>query len=106
VLYAVMVLLVGSLPNLQPPVSFSNADKLAHVLEYLGLGALLTRACRATWNAPAAPMAAICLGILVGTCDEWHQAFVPGRSSSGLDLLADTVGLGLAPLALRAFVRS
>ena len=52
VLYAAVVLAVGSLPNLHPPFSFSNSYKLIHVFEYLVLGLLLTRATRATWRAP------------------------------------------------------
>ena len=103
VLYAAVVLFVGSLPNLHPPFSFSNSDKLMHVFEYLVLGLLLTRATRATWRAPVpAALLALCLGIAVGTTDEWHQASVPGRSSSAFDLMADTLGLALAPFALRA----
>jgi len=69
--YAAMVLFVGSRPNLRPPLSFENADKVLHILEYFGLGLFLTRAARATWVAavPAA-LLALCVGILVGTCDE------------------------------------
>ena len=106
VAYTALVLFVGSRSNLRPPFSFAQADKLMHATEYLGLGLLLTRAARATWGArqPAA-MVALCLGILVGTCDELQQAHIPGRSSSGFDLMADTVGLALAPLVIRAFAR-
>lgn len=104
--YVAMVLFVGSRPNLRPPLSFENADKVLHILEYFGLGLFLTRAARATWVAavPAA-LLALCVGILVGTCDELQQAHVPGRSASAFDLMADTVGLGLAPFVLRAFAR-
>ena len=41
---------------------------------------------------------AIALGVLIGTADELFQAVVPGRDSSALDLLADTIGLTLAQL--------
>src|SRR5262245_24962770 len=105
--YAALVLFIGSRPHLRPPVSFFGADKVMHGIEYLGLGLLLTRAARATWRArvPAA-LVALCLGIMVGTYDELQQAHVPGRSSSGFDLMADAVGVALAPLALRAFGRN
>src|SRR5437773_1090551 len=75
--YAAMVLFVGSRPNLRPPFSFDQADKVLHLMEYLGLGLFLTRAARATWVAavPAA-LLALCLGILVGTYDELQQAHV------------------------------
>jgi VanZ family protein len=34
-----------------------------------------------------------------------NQSRVPGRSCDVFDLLADTVGLALAPLVVRAFTR-
>jgi len=104
--YVALVLFVGSRPHLRPPITFVQADKVMHAFEYLVLGLLLARAARATWasRVPAA-LVALCLGILVGTCDELQQAHVPGRSSSGFDLMADTVGLALAPLVTRAFTR-
>lgn len=106
-LCAAGVLFVGSRPNLKPPISFSNSDKVAHVSEYMVLGLMLTRATMATWKAkvPAA-LLAVSLGLLVGTTDELTQAHVPGRSCSGFDLMADAVGLVLAPLAIRAFARA
>jgi VanZ family protein len=106
-LCAAAVLFLGSRPNLKPPVSFPFVDKLLHMSEYGVLGILLTRAVRASWDAatPAA-LAALCLGVAIGTADEVHQAQVPGRSSDAFDLLADTAGLALAPFAMRAFTRA
>ena len=106
-LCAAGVLFLGSRPNLRPPISFSNSDKLVHIAEYCFLGLMLTRATRATWK-PRVPAAlvAVSLGLLVGTTDELNQAHVPGRSCSGFDLMADAVGLVLAPLAIRAFARA
>ena len=107
VLCAALVLFVGSRPNLKPPLSFANSDKLAHIAEYMVLGLMLTRAVRASGPAllPSA-LVAVSLGILVGTTDELTQAHVPGRSCSGFDLLADAIGLALAPLAILAFTRA
>src|SRR6185295_10991524 len=48
---------------------------------------------------------AICLGIMVGTCDELFQSTVPGRQSDVFDLMADTAGLTLAQLVLRVISR-
>lgn len=105
-LYAALVLFIGSRPHLHPPISFLGADKVAHTAMYLGLGLLLTRATRATWKSPLpAALLAVCLGILVGTGDELNQAHVPGRSCDVFDLMADTAGLALAPLVVRAFTR-
>lgn len=37
---------------------------------------------------------------IYGLSDEWHQSFVPGRSSSGWDWLADSLGAATAVAAL------
>ena len=34
----------------------------------------------------------VSLAALYGVSDEWHQTFIEGRSASGLDVLADTLG--------------
>ena len=107
ILWTALVLFTGSRPHLRPPVSFAFSDKVAHICEYFVLGLLMTRAMRATWSArlPAA-LAALCLGLAIGTTDELTQAHVPGRTASAFDLIADAVGLALAPLAIRAFARA
>lgn len=72
---------------------FSHIDKLYHTCAYGVLGVL---ACRAVshlswspfWTIWAAGMA----GSLFGITDEFHQFFVPGRSSSIGDIFADMIG--------------
>jgi VanZ family protein len=39
---------------------------------------------------------ALFLAFLYALSDEWHQAFVPGRSSSFIDVLVDTSGMVIA----------
>jgi len=70
-------------------------DKLAHVLEYAGLGWL----CAYAWHQErphlsfgAAILFAVFFASLYGASDEWHQAYVPGRFSDWRDWLADTCG--------------
>jgi VanZ family protein len=73
-------------------------DKLIHAVEYAVLAGLLVRALtRARPRASAVKLAALAwaLATLYGASDEWHQSFVPGRSSSGWDLVADGVGAAL-----------
>ncbi len=73
--------------------------KAAHLTEYGILGALLFRALRAdrtprwklTWCITAIVIAAI-----VAITDEWHQAFVPSRTASPVDVLIDTIGASLS----------
>jgi VanZ family protein len=107
-LYVTVIIVVSAQPHLTPPFRFHNSDKIWHVLEYFGLGVLLARAFRASFRGPSplhASLLALCLGIAVGTGDELFQSTVPGRQSSGFDLLADTVGVALAQLAYLAAAR-
>lgn len=43
-----------------------------------------------------AAILAILVGIFYGITDEFHQSFVPGRSSNQWDLLADGIGIVIA----------
>jgi VanZ family protein len=60
--------------------------KIAHAAEYAVLGALLVRA---TGKAGLA----FALATIYAVSDEVHQAFVPGRMASVLDIAIDTVGV-------------
>ena len=60
--------------------------KVAHAAEYAVLGALLVRATGRTGLAFA-------LGTLYAVSDELHQAFVPGRLGSPVDVAIDAVGV-------------
>jgi len=105
VLYAGLIFYFSSLSRL--PVGlpvFPYADKLLHLLEYLGLGALLCRGLAMGGEGLAPWMAALSatvLGTLYGTTDELHQALVPGRSPEPADLLADVLGAALGALLYR-----
>ena len=84
--------------------------KAAHLAEYGILGALLFRAIRGDdtrWRWRWA-IVAIVLTAVVASLDEWHQAFVPSRTSSPWDVLIDTVGATLAQIVIRVvlFFRS
>ncbi len=63
-------------------------DKLLHARAFGILALLLTLA-------SGHPLLALVLASAYGVSDELHQVAVPGRSASGLDWLADTVGAGL-----------
>ena len=108
-LYVTMIIVISAQPYLTPPLEFRYGDKVCHVLEYFGLGALIARALRATMRLHlplVAALIALALGIVVGTGDEYFQSFVPGRQSSALDLLADTIGFAVAQLVYLAFTRA
>ncbi|GAB5541240.1 MAG: VanZ family protein [Sandaracinaceae bacterium] len=78
-----------------PIEDFPLRDKGVHMLEYGVLGFLVAHAARRTWpgRAPWRTFSvAVWITVLWGLLDEVHQAFVPGRSSEALDLVADTLG--------------
>jgi len=72
--------------------------KIAHTAEFAVLGALLLRALRSE-------LAAFAAGVAYAISDEVHQHFVPGRRGAPLDVLIDTVGVGLGVLVWRRFGR-
>ena len=99
-----MILLFGSSasPDL-PEAPGGLSDKLVHALAYAGLSALLYRALargRVTGLRVRPGLAAAALATLYGLSDEWHQAFVPGRTADTADLAADAAGAVAATAAL------
>jgi VanZ family protein len=72
--------------------------KLAHFAEYAILGALLVRAL-------AAYVPAIAAAIAYAISDEIHQAFVPGRYASALDVAIDAAGVLIGVLLYERFAR-
>ncbi|WP_428566066.1 MAG: VanZ family protein [Solidesulfovibrio sp. DCME] len=76
-------------PRLELPLDFWNADKLYHGLTYAWLGALPLWAFARGDRARAAAYLMIILGGLL----EWGQSFVPGRSASMGDAVANALGV-------------
>jgi VanZ family protein len=106
--YVAIIFTLSAQPYLTPPFHFRNGDKLAHTLEYGGLGVLLVRAMRSRsgWDRPlAAGLVALAIGLGIAAADEKFQAFIPGRDSSLFDWMADAGGLILGQLAYLAMRR-
>jgi len=78
--------------NFLPGVLGAFVGNAAHAPIY-GLLALLVA------RASGSPPLGFAVAVLYGISDEWHQSFVPGRSSSVFDVGTDAVG---AIAALRA----
>lgn len=80
--------------------------KAAHVFEYAVLGGLLVRALREEGlRGPALVAAAVGLGVAYAALDEFHQLFVPSRTSSPHDVAVDATGVvtgALLAMARRA----
>ena len=77
-------------------------DKFYHVGLYAGFGFVLYFALKRFVKHPA--MMSILLGTLYGVSDEIHQMFVPYRTPSLEDLMADVLGLLISQLMLYVFV--
>ena len=66
-------------------------DKILHFLLYSVLGVTLAWGwVRKSRQVPA--WTVVSVGVVYGLVDEWHQSFVPGRSPSLGDALADLAG--------------
>ncbi|HJW01662.1 MAG TPA: VanZ family protein [Azospira sp.] len=68
-------------------------DKLAHFLVFGGITVLLWFGTRGAY-----PWGLVTLVCLVGAADEWHQAYLPGRSTDLKDWATDAVAAVLAVL--------
>ncbi|MDW7732243.1 MAG: VanZ family protein [Methanolobus sp.] len=81
--------------------SYQHRDKVAHMFLYFGLGIFLHLTFRNSDNRilkKYAAVLAIIIGILYGISDEFHQMYVPGRTSSIHDLYADGLGVTIAQI--------
>ena len=91
-----------------PLGSIPFKDKGVHVVEYGVLAALYAYAMHRTWPLQSwlrtLSFAAL-LTFAWGYLDELHQAFVPGRNSDAMDLLADSIGALLGSAGFIAFTR-
>lgn len=79
-----------------PKFYFPHIDKVAHFVVYFILGYLITRLlCQGNIKKLSRGIIiwAIVIGSLYGISDEFHQYFVPGRSTDVFDWIADTFGV-------------
>ena len=80
------------------PRQLGPFDKLVHFSIYGVFGYLTASALANRWSV-ARVAAVVIVGMsLFGAVDEWHQHFIPGRSTEIADWLADSIGgaLGVA----------
>ena len=89
-------------PTLETPALFPGQDKLFHALAYGVLGFLLLGSLvPATDGFTSIQIrSSILIASLYGISDEFHQYFIPGRSSDMWDWVADTLGVVIAVLLL------
>lgn len=76
--------------------AYSNYDKTMHFILYTGFGIVLYLTMYFSGNPilrKYAVILALLIGVLYAISDELHQSYVPGRSASKADLVADIAGL-------------
>ncbi len=91
------------------PLPADVSDKTAHLAAYGVLGVATMRAVSgARWAGctSSAGVAAWAIATAYGFTDEWHQMFVPGRTPSAGDLVADAAGAALGVVAVWAWARA
>lgn len=86
---------LSAIPNLNSGLDCDYPlRKLAHMVEYGILYALVLRALGGTYGARRAwPWAAAAFSALYAMSDEWHQTFVPFRTGRWSDVGVDAVGI-------------
>ena len=79
------------------------ARKLGHLTEYAILAGLWFRALHVGRRVgpPTSAWLALALSVAWAVLDEWHQAMVPSRAASAVDVAIDTAGATLGVLAAR-----
>ena len=97
-----VIFVLSGIPNLKE-LPGRISDFTGHFAGYVILGALVIRGVAgARWagvDARAAARAWL-ISAAYGASDEFHQSFVPGRSPSGVDWIADATGAAAAVVAI------
>ena len=106
-LWAAVIFGLSSIPGmLLPPVDLPQVDKLAHLLVYAVLGALVLRGVDRHGQRrslrPRDFLLTIAVTTLYGVSDEVHQHWTPNRTPDWHDVVADALGGALGSLALVA----
>lgn len=97
-----LIFAASSIPNLMS-LPGDLSDHTGHFIGYAILGALVVRAlAQGAWSriTPIVALAAWGLAVAYGASDEWHQTFVPGRSATVDDWIADGLGAAAAIVAV------
>lgn len=84
-----LVFVASSRSTVAAPGVARHEDKVVHFAVYGLIGTLVCRAARPGWGGA---VTAVVIVSAYGAADEWHQSFVPGRSSDLADWVADTLG--------------
>ena len=90
-----VIFIVSSTSNPPPTTAIGIPDVGAHAIAYSVLAMFVLRGfAAAQWDGVTivTALAALMLTVGYGISDEWHQSFVPGRTSEMRDIVADAIG--------------
>ena len=104
-LWAGVILFGTSLPQEAVPVQTSKIDKILHFSIYTVFSFLLTRQISEITTRWRAALIAVVFAMVFGALDEWHQRFIPGRSTEFADWQADSLGAVVGALAAVVILR-
>lgn len=97
VFYCGFIYWLSDQTTLPTPMWFEHQDKLLHFGAYSVMGLLTWRSFKHLLSLPIIlALISIVFCSLYAISDEWHQSFVPGRSSDILDWIADTSGASVS----------
>ena len=90
--YGILILSISSIPGDSiPRFVLLSWDKLIHIIEYSILGFLSINSLSNESKNQIIIACLLCLCFAI--MDEIWQSFIPGRFSSGLDVIADGIGI-------------
>jgi len=100
IVWVVIILIGTSWPSVSVGPDVQHLDKVVHFTAYAVLSALMLRATLTPreWGTVAMIIAMVSV---FGAVDEWHQSFIPRRSMSFADWIADSMGALAGALAVR-----
>lgn len=94
----------SSQPTVPFPATVWGLDKILHFGAYAGLAVVMFPAHRRWREQPARWAVSVALwAALYGISDEFHQMFVPGRTATVADFLADAAGASFGAWAMFRF---
>jgi len=102
--YAGLIFIFSSIPGRDIPSLFSFQDLVFHFLEYLVLALLLNRAWHVYFPGHSFYRRFFLIftfALIYAIIDELHQAFVPGRNTSLIDIGCDGLGIMVASIFYR-----
>jgi len=102
-LWAGVILFATSVPPSLVPRRLSSYDKVVHFSMYGVLAMLLARYVLGGAVAVRAAIVTVACVTAFGAADEWHQKFIPGRSTEFADWVADSAGALFGAAAMIAY---